>query len=249
MDHTDVFTTKAFLYEKSRPSYPDEMLTFLKHQFNIKEDTLIADIGAGTGKFTEKILDLGCRVIAVEPNQVMAERLRDSLMCDQLVVSERPAEHTEIDAGTVDLVVAAQAFHWFDWQQFKEECSRILKPRGVVCLIWNVRDEEALINRRTADIFKTYCPAYKGSSNGMMNHDGAIRQFFEGEFELFETRQDLTYKEQQFIDRCLSASYALEATDEDFDAFVTALRSLFQAFAEEGKVLIPNMTRCYYGTI
>ncbi|WP_165980719.1 class I SAM-dependent methyltransferase [Macrococcus carouselicus] len=249
MDHTEIFTTKAALYEKSKPSYPDELLTFLKQKFNIKEDTLIADMGAGTGRFTEKILDLGCRVIAVEPNQTMADRLRDSLLCDQLEVSERPAEHTDIEEKSVDLVVAAQSFHWFHWQNFREECRRILKPHGHVCLIWNIKDEDAMINRRTDDICKVYCPDYKGQSEGPTNDHSSIIQFFDGEFELYEAQNDSCYDQQRFIERCLSSSYALEKADDNYDAFKTALYTIFETFAVEGKVIVPHTTRCYYGKI
>ncbi|GGB06594.1 class I SAM-dependent methyltransferase [Macrococcus hajekii] len=249
MDYTDIFTNKAALYERSRPSYPDELLNFLKQQFNIKEETCIADMGAGTGKLTEKLLDLGCRVIAVEPNQKMAERLRDGLLCNQLEVFERPAEHSEIDDKSVQLVVAAQSFHWFDWQLFRDECRRILMPCGQVCLIWNVKDEDALINRRTEDIIKAYCPDYIGNSNGITSNDDTIRQFFDGDFELFEAQNDLSYGLQCFIERALSSSYAPEEDAPEYESFKAALTSLFETFAEDGMVIVPNTTRCYYGKV
>lgn len=135
MNKTELFTNKAELYELGRPSYPDVLLEYIQNKFNITENTYIADIGAGTGKFTEKLLDLGCYVIAVEPNQKKANELRDGLSCNQLTIRERPAEMTEIEANTVDIITVAQAFHLFDQMTFKVECERMLKGSGPIILI------------------------------------------------------------------------------------------------------------------
>ncbi|KAA1037625.1 class I SAM-dependent methyltransferase [Macrococcus equipercicus] len=249
MDNTELFTNKAEIYELGRPSYPDALLAFMKDRFIITEQTVIADIGAGTGKFTEKLLDLGCHVIAIEPNQAMANELRDGLMCGQLSISERPAEHTELDDNSVDMITAAQSFHWFEVHHFKKECQRILAGNGPVCLIWNSRIEEAPINKKTHAVFKQHCPDFKGFSGGEDSGEGVISDFFEGDFELFEFDYPLDYTLKKFVGRCVSASYSLEPSHENYPAFEQALTKMFHEFAEDGKVKVPNVTRCYYGYI
>lgn len=249
MDNTELFTKKAAIYHNGRPSYPDELLQFLQSEFHVTAETVIADIGAGTGKFTEELLELGCQVIAVEPNAKMAEELRDGLLCEQLTIRERPAEHTEIDDHIVDIITVAQAFHWFEGEAFKKECRRILVENGPICLIWNMRIEDAPINQRTKEVFEKYCPDFKGFSGGKSSDESYIGEFFDQQFKQFEIDFPLTFKRRQFIDRCLSASYALNADDDNYSAFEEALNAVYDEFENDGKVTIPNQTHCYYGYI
>lgn len=249
MDNTDLFTSKAAIYHNGRPSYPDELLQFLQRKFQITHETIIADIGAGTGKFTEELLELGCHVIAVEPNQKMAEELRDGLLCEQLTIRERPAEHTEIDDHSVNIITVAQAFHWFNKEAFKLESKRILVEDGPICLIWNMRVEDALINKRTKEVFEKHCPKFEGFSGGMTHNENQIEEFFNHGYEFFEIDFPLTFKKKQFVERCLSASYALNPEDDGFKALKDDLKAIFNEFAEEDKVIIPNKTKCYYGYI
>ncbi|TDM07886.1 class I SAM-dependent methyltransferase [Macrococcus lamae] len=249
MDNTELFTSKAEIYELGRPSYPDALLAFMKDQFMMTEETIVADIGAGTGKFTEKLLDLGCQVFAIEPNHAMANELRDGLMCSQLSISERPAEHSELEDNSVDMITAAQSFHWFDTSKFKKECQRILAGNGPVCLIWNSRIEDAPINQQTHSVFEEHCPGFKSFIVGDDKTEEKINDFFDGNFELFELDYPLDYTLKKFVGRCVSASYSLDPSHEDYPAFEQALTEMFNNFAEDGKVQVPNITRCYYGYI
>lgn len=247
LNHTELFTNKAEIYEFGRPSYPDALLAFMKDQFSINEQTVVADVGAGTGKFTEKLLDLGCKVVAIEPNHAMANELRDGLMCSELQLSEQPAEYTELENNSVDIITAAQSFHWFNAQQFKKECQRILVDNGPVCLIWNTRVATAEINQRTHSIFTEHCPDFKAFSGGDNSEEEKISDFFDGQFKLFELDYPLDYTLKKFVGRCVSASYSLDPVHENYPAFEQALIKMFQEFEKDGTVQVPNITRCYYG--
>lgn len=109
------FTGKADLYEKFRPGYPDELIDFLYG--NARCDN-VADIGAGTGKFTRCLLKKPWKVIAVEPNDDMRGKLA---AIEGITVVNAPAENTGLADKSVGLVTAAQAFHWFDAERFKTE--------------------------------------------------------------------------------------------------------------------------------
>lgn len=252
MDSKELFSEKVEQYRNSRPKYACALMDYMKETFSIDETTTIADIGAGTGIFTELLLDLGAKVIAIEPNSAMAAQLRLALKCKELEIHERPAESTEIQSGTVDMITAAQSFHWFDHAAFKAECRRILKGSGPVCLVWNTRIEEAPINVKTAEIYSAFCPNFKGFigyGGGVQYSEESISDFFEGQYDKQSYQFPLTYDKQGFIDRSLSASYALVEGDRQYYTLVEKLANLFDAFAEDGKVIVPNESVLYYGTI
>ncbi|MCU7557730.1 methyltransferase domain-containing protein [Macrococcus capreoli] len=252
MDSKALFSEKVERYRNSRPKYACGLMNYMKETFDINETTTIADIGAGTGIFTELLLDLGAKVIAVEPNAAMVEQLRLALYCKELEIHERPAESTEIESNTVDIITAAQSFHWFDKALFKAECKRLLNGNGPVCLIWNTRVVDEPINVKTAEIYTAFCPDFKGSVSfaGGANHsEEDIAEFFEGEFEKKVYEFPLTYDKQGFVDRALSASYALVEGDKHFETMTKAFEALFDRYAEDGKVVVPNKSVLYYGNI
>ena len=76
--NTDVFTGKAQFY-KARPTYPNECIDFLISTFNLNENSVIADIGAGTGILSIPFLERGMTVLSVEPNADMFNELKNNL--------------------------------------------------------------------------------------------------------------------------------------------------------------------------
>ena len=139
MKPTDRFTGKADAYEQSRPDYPAEALACIARECKLVPGAAVADIGAGTGKFTRALLTEGYDVVAVEPNADMLTTLRANFT--QLRILEAPAEATTLPDHSVDAITVAQAFHWFDHNKCKIEFARVLKPGGKIALLWNNREE------------------------------------------------------------------------------------------------------------
>lgn len=134
------FTSKVADYVASRPDYPDALFDRLAEHAGLRPGITVADLGAGTGLLSEGLLERGAHVVAVEPNAAMrsaAERILGQTEGFRAV--EGAAEATSLPAGSVDLVTAAQAFHWFDVEPARREVLRILKPEGRVALVWNDR--------------------------------------------------------------------------------------------------------------
>jgi ubiquinone/menaquinone biosynthesis C-methylase UbiE len=134
------FTSKVADYVASRPDYPDAIFDLLAMSAGLRPGAVVADIGAGTGLLSEGLLARGAKVIAVEPNAAMrsaSERILGQTEGFRAV--EGAAEATSLHAHSVDLITAAQAFHWFDVEPARREALRILTPEGVVALIWNDR--------------------------------------------------------------------------------------------------------------
>jgi SAM-dependent methyltransferase len=131
------FGAVASGYAALRPTYPADAVEFLLGPDSSPRRVL--DLGAGTGLLTEVVRDLGHEVLAVDPSAEMLAQLRDRLPGVRAVVGS--AESLPTDDGSVDAVVAGQAAHWFEPEDAAREIRRVLRPGGVLGLIWNSRDE------------------------------------------------------------------------------------------------------------
>lgn len=244
------FDKKGEIYSKARPSYPDELFIYLKDQNLISKSTVAADIGSGTGIFTEKLCPYVSRVFAVEPNDGMRSVAEDKYTAYENIISVNgSAEDTKLNEKGVDFITVAQAFHWFDRQTFKAECRRILKENGKILLVWNDRDAESELIRENYDINRRFCPNFKGSSNGFNFSRDTFRDFFDDDFDVVQFRNDLIYDEKAFVSRCLSSSYAPKPGEEKYDGYVAELQELFKKFSKNDTVPYPYITRCYIGRL
>jgi len=129
------FGKAAAHYDSIRPTYPAEALDWL---FGKKPQTVV-DLGAGTGIFSRVLAAAGHQVIAVEPDSLMRDRL--VAVTSHIRTIAGSAEHIPLPESSVDAVVAAQSYHWFDQQRAHPEIARVLRPGGVFGAIWNIRDE------------------------------------------------------------------------------------------------------------
>jgi ubiquinone/menaquinone biosynthesis C-methylase UbiE len=129
------FGSVADAYDRGRPSYPLEAAAWLTG----RTPSTVVELGAGTGKFTDRLLELRHDVLATDPSDEMLGHLR--LRHPDLRVATAPAEAVPVATRSVDTVVAAQAFHWFDADAALREAARMLKPEGRIGLVWNQRDE------------------------------------------------------------------------------------------------------------
>src|SRR5262245_20933382 len=134
------FSDRVADYVRTRPGYPPAVLDILRAETGLTPATVIADIGSGTGLSAEMFLKNGNTVFGVEPNREMREAgaslLAPYANFHSLAGS---AEATTLPDASVDLVVAGQAFHWFDAAKTRAEFRRILRPGGFVALLWNTR--------------------------------------------------------------------------------------------------------------
>jgi SAM-dependent methyltransferase len=147
----------------------------------------------------------------------------------------------------VDLVTAAQSFHWFDAAAFKRECRRILFGGGKVALIWNSRVEDSPVVREEGNIHRLYCPCFYGFSGGLEKLTDSIGAFFNHRFQVFRFPNDLSYTREQYLRRMMSTSYALTEGGEERSSWLGALEKLFDRFETEGRVTVPNETVVYLG--
>lgn len=145
-------------YARFRPGYPEEFYDLLTARCGLQPSSLILDIGAGTAKGSAPLADLGFRVVAVEPSQPMRREGRRSHPSISYVGST--AEHTALRTETFDLVLAAQAFHWFDPVTALPEIHRVLKAGGSFAAFWNNRDITASNVADFERLIKVFNPDY-----------------------------------------------------------------------------------------
>ncbi len=247
MDNTGKFTGKAASYTQGRRGYPEGLLDLLAKEGR-REPLRAADAGSGTGILSRAMLERGWTVYGVEPNNDMREEAEKLLREFPLFHSvPGTAEHTLLPDASVDLVTAAQAFHWFDAAAFKRECRRILAPGGKTALIWNSRAEDSPAVLEEGRIHRLYCPRFYGFSGGLADIQGRIADFFDHHFQVFRFPNGLSYTREQYIRRMLSSSYSPGELEEGHAAWLEALNHLFDRFQMGGKLTIPHETVAYLG--
>ncbi|HSL65996.1 MAG TPA: class I SAM-dependent methyltransferase [Gaiellaceae bacterium] len=217
------FAVAADVYERARPGYPAAAVEWLAERLRIEPGRTVLDLAAGTGKLTRSLVPLGARVVAVEPVDAMRAKLRETVPEAEALAGT--AETIPLRDGAVDAVVVAQAFHWFDAHAALAEVHRVLAPGGGIGLIWNSRDDDDELNRRTQEL--------------LAPHQGEVQRHYdldvEGELERsarfgpvdtrtwpYKQRVDL----EMFVDRIASTSYVADLASDRREALLDEFRAL-----------------------
>lgn len=249
-DTVERFSNRVENYVKYRPTYPSEVLQLFKDEMNLQTDSVVADIGAGTGISAKIFLENGNPVFAVEPNAAMREAAKEFLKgFTNLTLVNGTSEDTTLENNSVDFVIAAQAFHWFKQAETRAEFARILKNKGFVALIWNERQLD------TTEFLKDYenLLIEYGTDYEKIRHDnitkGTLQNFFRTDFKeaVFQNKQTVDFNGLK--GRMLSASYVPSSENPRFPTMLKNLESLFAKHAENGRIDILYDTKIFYGQI
>lgn len=246
------FDGKGEIYKKYRPGYPGELFGWLYSDGGFSAESVVADVGSGTGIFTRCLLEKGSRVFAVEPNGDMRKKAEASLeKYSDFVSVAASGESTGLEENSVDFVTAAQAFHWFDREKFRLECRRILRPGGKVLLVWNTKNPSSDVVGEIGALNRRFCPSFSGFSGGIDFSDSSkeFSDFFSGEYISKFFKNDFALDKEGFVGRCLSSSYSLKESDDGYSQYVSAFENLFDEYSRNGVIFIPNFTCCYMGSV
>jgi SAM-dependent methyltransferase len=251
MNATERFTDRVENYSKYRPSYPAEIISFLAEEICLDSTAKVADIGSGTGIFTELLIENNNRVYAVEPNVAMraeAERLFGSFRNFHSI--DGTAENTTLEDESVEVITCAQAFHWFDVKKARKEFLRILDPDGWVVLLWNdrktdgtpfLREYEALLQKHGTD--------YKDVSRKWAGTEAGLDELFGSHIWKQKTFQnDQPMDKEGMMGRLLSSSYVPNSGDA-LEEMVADFSDLFDRSNINGIVTFEYTTNVYYGKI
>jgi len=250
LDPTKRFSNRVENYLKYRPTYPPEIIPLLESVCGLTLESIIADLGSGTGLLTELVLKSGNRVFGVEPNPEMRAAGEKVLAKYPKFASvDAVAEATTLPNHSVDFVVSGQAFHWFDRQKAHPEFVRILKPDGWVMLVWNgYRVKSSPLMAAYQDLVVRYGTDYSEIQREVEGCD--VESFYAPAIcscARFEFQQSFDY--QGLKGRCLSASYAPEPDHSNYEAMLADLRKIFEANQQDGKVIFAYETVLYYGQL
>ena len=249
-DSKDRFTGRVDDYVRARPGYPKAVIDDLAAAGLLFPGAVVADVGSGTGISAELFLAAGYEVFGVEPNAPMRAAAEEKLNGYGGFRSQSgSAEATGLAAATIDLIVAAQAFHWFDAARTRREFRRILEPSGWVALIWNARRSSGT----------PFLEAYEklllefGTDYTQVGHRGVgserLEAFFGGPFT---TRR---YDNRQALDlaglrsRLLSSSYIPAAGEPAHAAMLERLAEIFEENAVDGQVEFTYDTEVHTGRL
>lgn len=244
LNPTTRFSDRVADYARYRPSYPAAALDVILNGLGDPFSLTAADVGAGTGISARLLADRGVRVMAVEPNIEMQQGAEPHA---RVTWRTGTAESTGLDASGVDLVLCAQAFHWFRQPEALAEFHRILKPGGRLALMWNQRDSRdpftAGYRQAIVDIEGESLLEMREYDPGVMDRDG-----------LFTPATLTEMPNEQWVDlpgligRSTSASY-VPKTGERFEQLRESLTRLHGQYANAaGQVALRYVTQVYLAT-
>ncbi|MCO6510214.1 MAG: class I SAM-dependent methyltransferase [Aridibacter famidurans] len=247
MKTADRFSDRVGDYIRFRPGYPEAMLEVFRDEMGLSPESVVADIGCGPGHSSLPFLKFGCTVFGVEPNDLMRNAATEILAdYERFEAVEGTAHATGLSENSVDIAVAAQAFHWFNDSESVKEFGRILKPGGFAALIWNerrldatpfLRDYEALLLKFGTD--------YETVRHDAITHSG-LAAVFGKEFRM------ATYPNLQTLDlegvkgRLMSSSYTPAQDDPRFGPMIENLESIFAEHNESDRIQILYDTNVFY---
>jgi len=248
-DPTQRFTRRADHYARYRPTYPPAVIDCLRDECGLSPAADVADVGSGTGILTRLLLPHARRVYGVEPNAAMRAEAERSLAGEANFMSvDGRAEATTLSDLSIDLITAGQAFHWFDVEPTRQEFRRILRPGGMVALVWNRRDQrrggfaemyEALLDEMASGYRMARRTALPDDLDVLFATGHEARQFEHERLMDFDTVQGAL----------VSASYAPLPGDTRYDPIMTRLRTIFDTHQKAGHVLLPYETQLYFGRL
>jgi len=249
LDSKERFSDRVDNYMLFRPSYPSEAIDFIVKECALTSDSQIADIGSGTGKFTQQLLERELAVYAVEPNENMRKAADKSLaQCAGFQSVDASAENTPLPESSIDLITAAQAFHWFNREVCKREWRRILKPEGKIALIWNRREKSPGFMADYENAIQQWC-----AEQPNVTHDKITADVFDDFFDSNYTISNFSW--QQIFDfdglwgRAQSSSYSPPPEHPNHEPLKTALQNLFTRYQSDGVVAFTYKTEIIIGKL
>lgn len=224
------FGAEAAAYERGRPSYPPEAIDWLLPT-NARD---VLDLGAGTGKLTTRLVERGLDVVAVDPIPEMLELLTDSLPDTPALLGT--AEDIPLPDDSVDAVLVAQAWHWFDPERAIKEVARVLRPGGRLGLVWNTSDERMGWVKDLGRII--------GHEDDPFSHNVTLSEPF-GHIERHQVEWTNYLTPQAVIDLVASRSYCITSPEKVRTRTLDRVRELLTthpALANSNGLALPYVT-------
>lgn len=246
-DPTSRFTNRVANYVKYRPGYPKEMLRLFREEMGLTGSSVVADVGSGTGISAKLFLENGNTVYGVEPNDAMRAAAEEFLKGYPNFRSiDGRSDETRLPSDSVDLVIAAQAFHWFNLETTRSEFERILRPGGFIALIWNERQLDSNIFLTEYEQFLLKHATDYRNVRHENTGENELYGFFGGEYSSKAFRNSQVFDFEGLKGRVVSSSYMPAEGDGAYPPMIADLHDLFAKHQESGKIEILYDTNVHY---
>jgi len=245
-DNTHRFSNRVDNYVKYRPTYPAEIILFLEKEIQFNNKFIVADIGSGTGILSKIFLDNGNTVFSIEPNEPMRNKAEELLKNYSSFKSiDGTAEQTKLQNESIDLITAAQAFHWFDAAKTKAEFKRILKLNGYCCLIWNERLVISPFEKSYEQLLLDYAIDYTSVNHKNIDEKKIAAFFSPHQFiqQMFSNKQVFDF--EGLKGRLLSSSYTPDENHPKHKPMIESLKNIFNSFNQNNTVQFDYETKVY----
>jgi SAM-dependent methyltransferase len=230
------FGSVAQAYAENRPDYPVEAVTWLAGE----SPANVLELGSGTGKLTRTLGGLGHRVVATDPSTPMLAELHQAAPGARRVAAR--AEQIPLTAGIVDVIIAAQAFHWFDPERALPEIARVLRPGGVLALVWNIGDFKVPWVRKVLSLI------------GMTEEDDTDDPLAGS--DLFAVQEQRVFRHWQKLDRAAlvgyisSSSAVATMTAADRATVLAEVGDIYDSYGRgHDGMLMPWRAHCFRATV
>lgn len=250
IDSKKFYFGKAHDYSKYRPDYPIALFELLRDEYNINNDSIVCELGAGTGKFSKLMSDFVSLVYSVEPNSDMMKQGIKYCNGKNVKYVAGSAEETTLEDCSVDIVFAVQSFHWFNKESCKNEVKRILKNDGLFAIVWN--DWEDPDNEFSHVYFK-YVKDWKnritGSGYQHKNEDDRKNFFRDQKYNTHTVIHSRKYSLEELVGLSKSLSYAPKEDDELYDEFINGVIEIFDKYKIDNYVTFDFHTEMFIGKV
>lgn len=242
------FTGKARAYASGRPIYPAQTLIQILQVTNLAKSASVFDLGAGTGLFSELLLTHFDHVNLVEPNPDMLTVAAERLPADRITIHPHQAESFSAQPQSIDLITAAQAFHWFDQTTAKQHWKAVLTPEGFVALIWNERTTASPFAKSVADLLKSLAQRDPDKAPPLEHPDEEILAFFSSA-QVLTTEHTTPLSQLELTNLVLSRSYSPVPSDSDYAETISKIHEIFKSHQLNGLVPLPYRTKLFIGRL
>lgn len=250
MDYKQRFSSRVENYIKYRPGYPDDIIPTLQLEIGLMPDDVVADIGSGTGFSARLFLEHGNKVYGVEPNEPMRKAAEGFLSGYENFISVHgSSEATNLKDNSIDLIVCAQAFHWFDRTKTKQEFQRIASSGAHLCLIWNDRKATEPFQQEYEKLIQEFAIDYNEISHRNISQEIITDFYAPNQFKKFVLYYEQHFDLEGLIGRIISSSYMPNEDHENFPQLKNAIVNLFNTYKQNGIVTFAYDTILYIGSM
>lgn len=246
----DRFEGRADDYSKYRPRYPRKIISCLEESIGLDRSWVVADIGSGTGILSEIFLENGNRVFCVEPNADMRRVAEQNLVryLPRFVSVDGSAEATGLKQGSIDLIVAGQALHWFDPPRARTEFTRILRKGGLVAIVYNYRKKGGAMQDAYEELVAGHSRRNAPDTNDV--DDAYIGKFLgRGQVKKFVMPNSQTLDVEGLLGRLVSSSYMPPRGSPLWKGIKKDVRKVMREHGSRGAVQLKYETTLYLGRL